>query len=118
MQIVHRIHDWLYRSRRKLATAGVGLLACLMAVHIVFGANGLFAYYKKRAEYRTLGREIQELQRENERVSGQIKSLKSDPATIEREAREKLRYARPGEVVYTLPEEEQPKDRSAAAQSR
>lgn len=118
MRIVHRIHDWLYRSRRKLATAGVGLLACLLALHIVFGANGLLAYHQKRSEYRALGREIQELQKENERLGEQIKGLKSDPATIEREAREKLRYARPGEVVYTLPEEEQPEPRRATAQKR
>jgi cell division protein FtsB len=28
----------------------------------------------------------------------------SDPDAIEHEAREKLHYARPGEVIYTLPE--------------
>jgi cell division protein FtsB len=32
----------------------------------------------------------------------EIKALKSDPQTIEKEARERLRYARPGEVVYTV----------------
>ena len=38
----------------------------------------------------------------------QIDHLKSDPDAIEREAREKLHYARPGEVIYALPD--QPKD--------
>jgi len=32
----------------------------------------------------------------------EIKALKNDPKTIEKEARERLRYARPGEVVYTF----------------
>jgi cell division protein FtsB len=36
-----------------------------------------------------------------------IESLKSDPKAIEKEAREQLRYARPGEVVYTLPNQPQ-----------
>ena len=34
----------------------------------------------------------------------QIERLKSDPDAIEREAREKLHYAKPGEVIYTLPD--------------
>ena len=95
--------DWFYRSRRKLATAGVGLLACLLALHVVAGPNGLFTYQKKRAEYRKLEKEVQQLQVENERLARRIESLKSDPNAIEKEAREQLRYARPGEVVYTLP---------------
>ena len=33
----------------------------------------------------------------------EIKALKNDPKTIEKEARERLHYTRPGEVVYTLP---------------
>ena len=36
-----------------------------------------------------------------------IKSLKSDPNAIEKEAREQLRYARPGEVIYVVPAEAQ-----------
>jgi cell division protein FtsB len=32
--------------------------------------------------------------------------LKSDPKAIEKEAREQLRYAKPGEVIYLLPEQQ------------
>jgi cell division protein FtsB len=32
-----------------------------------------------------------------------IERLKSDPDAIEHEAREKLHYAKPGEVIYALP---------------
>lgn len=103
MGIIERAAGWFYRSRRQLATAGVALLACLLAIHVVAGPNGLFPYQRKRAEYRKLEQEVQQLQVENERLSRQIDSLKSDPKAIEKEAREQLRYARPGEVVYTLP---------------
>jgi len=34
-----------------------------------------------------------------------LKKLKSDPDAIEHEAREKLHYAKPGEVIYALPAE-------------
>jgi cell division protein FtsB len=41
---------------------------------------------------------------ENRRLDSEIKALKSDPKAIEKEAREQLRYAKPGEVIYLLPE--------------
>ena len=103
MDLFQQATEWFYRSRRKLATAGVALLACLLAVHVVAGPNGLFTYQQKRSEYRKLEKEVQQLQQENERLARQIESLKSDPKAIEKEAREQLRYARPGEVVYTMP---------------
>lgn len=115
MGVLERATDWFYRSRRKLATAGVALLACLLAVHVVAGPNGLFTYQQKRAEYRKLEKEVQQLQMENERLSKQIESLKSDPKAIEKEAREQLRYARPGEVVYTLPNQPPPQKGASPA---
>lgn len=96
-----RLHRW----RRKLATGGVGLLACLLALHVVLGANGMLAYHKKRTEYRDLQQQIDSIQQENERLSSQIKALKTDPKAIEKEAREQFRYARPGEVVFVLGQE-------------
>lgn len=117
MQIIRRISDWFYLSRRKLATAGVGLLALLLGLHVVFGANGMLAYERKRTEYRNLEREIENLQKENERLSQRIQELKTDPKAIEKEAREQLRYAKPGEVVYTMPES-RPENTRAAAQKR
>jgi cell division protein FtsB len=51
-----------------------------------------------------LQQEIQDLQQENAHMQQQIERLKSDPDTIEHEAREKLHYAKPGEVIYTLPD--------------
>jgi cell division protein FtsB len=42
---------------------------------------------------------------ENRRLDGDIRALKSDPKAIEKEAREQLRYAKPGEVIYLLPEQ-------------
>jgi cell division protein FtsB len=105
LQIYSRISALLYGMRRRLATAGVALIALWLAFHVVFGANGMLVYTHKRAEYKTLDRDIKSLQDENARLEQHIKALKSDPKTIEKEAREQLRYARPGEVVYALPEQ-------------
>lgn len=103
MRFIHGIHDWFHRQRRKLATAAVGLLTLYIAFHVIFGTNGMVAYAHKRDESQKLDKEIQSLQQENDRLNVQIDSLKNDPKAIEKEAREQLRYTRPGEVVYTLP---------------
>lgn len=116
MAFIQRIADWFYRARRKLATAGVGVLAVLLFFHVVFGANGFLAYQKKKAQYRTLEQDVQKVQKENEDLTQRIKALKTDPATIEKEAREQLRYARPGEIVYTYPQPPQRPAPPVAAQ--
>lgn len=94
---------WLYNSRRKLATFGVGLLAAVLGYHVVFGANGLMVFQQKRKEFRQMQEQNRALQQQNQDLEQQIKSLKNDPQAIEKEARERLHYARPGEVVYSLP---------------
>ena len=95
--------QWVYSSRRKLATCAVGLLAFALAYHVVFGANGLMVYEKKRKEYRQLQEQNRSLQQQNEELEKQNKALKTDAQAIEKEAREHLHYARSGEVVYTVP---------------
>ncbi|MBV9086402.1 MAG: septum formation initiator family protein [Acidobacteriaceae bacterium] len=94
----------LARWRSTLATAGVALLALFLALHVVFGTNGMLTYQRKRAESKQLQKDIERLQEENLRITQRIRELKSDPKAIEREAREQLRYARPGEVIYSVPE--------------
>ena len=81
----------------------MGALLCLIGYHVVFGANGFMMFRQKRAESQKLEQEIQTLQRDNARSQQQIKALKSDPQAIEKEARERLHYARSGEMVYKLP---------------
>lgn len=93
----------IYAIRRRLATGAVAILTTWLFVHVMFGANGMVVYREKRTEYQSLQKEIDDLQRENDRYTRQIESLRSDPKTIEKEAREQLHYARPGEVVYVSP---------------
>jgi cell division protein FtsB len=80
----------------------------VVAFHVLFGANGLVVYGQKRSESRQLQEQVENLKRQNEQISQQIRSLKSDPRAIEREAREQLKYVRPGEMVYTLPVKPEP----------
>jgi cell division protein FtsB len=97
------VFTWLYRARRRLATVAVAVVTVWLFLHVMFGANGMVVYRQKRAEYQNLNGEINQLQKENDRFTAQIKALQTDPETIEKEAREQLHYTRPGEVVYVSP---------------
>jgi cell division protein FtsB len=69
----------------------------------MFGANGMVVYKQKRAEFQALRKQIVQVQQENDRYNQQIQGLKSDQKSIEKEAREQLGYAKPGEYVYVPP---------------
>jgi cell division protein FtsB len=103
-EILETVAAKLYQLRRKGATLALCLIAAWVAYHVVFGANGTMVYAHKREEHRALNKEIQELKQENAQLADHVEALKNDPKTIEKEAREQLRYARPGEVIYTLPQ--------------
>lgn len=118
MNVVRSITEHLYQWRRKIATGGVSVLALWVAFHMVFGANGMIAFHNKRNEYRKLKSEVEQLQADNDRIQNQIKGLKSDPKVIEKEAREQLKYAKPGEVIYVLPAPKPKQDSLSTAQNQ
>jgi cell division protein FtsB len=97
------VWSWLVREWRRLGTAASVVLIVGLLLHAMFGANGMVVYRQKRAEMQSLEREVDRLQKENNQQADQIRSLKTDPAAIEKEAREQLRYARPGEFVLVSP---------------
>jgi len=115
MARLHPTLTMLYGIRRRLATAAVVGLTSWLFAHVMFGANGMVVYRQKRAEYQSLQEEISGLQRENDRTSQQIKALQTDPETIEKTAREQLRYARPGEVVFVAPEPAKPQQQQLSS---
>jgi cell division protein FtsB len=98
---VERVTQALYRMRRRIATGAVIAAALAFGYHAIFGENGLNVYEQRRAEDRAEQKQIGELEKENARLAERVKALRSDPDAIEREARERLHYARPGEVIWT-----------------
>jgi cell division protein FtsB len=92
----------LYRVRRTVATAVAIGLALFFGWHAFFGQNGITAYAQKRAENHSLQTQIEKLKQENTTLSDHVDHLQTDADTIEMEARKRLHYTRPGEVIYTL----------------
>ncbi len=100
-EFVQKLVQW----RRLLASAALAVIAVCLCAHVMLGNNGWMTYRQKKAEYQKLQQELKRMDEENQRLDAEIKALKSDPKAIEKEAREQLRYAKPGEVIYLLPEQ-------------
>ncbi len=98
---VERVARALYRVRRRVATGAVIVAALAFGYHAIFGENGVNVYGARRAEDRAVQKRIGELEKDNARLAEQVKALETDPDAIEREARDRLHYARPGEVIWT-----------------
>src|SRR5665213_3148730 len=113
--IPRRALDWSLRVWRPTGTAVAVGLALLLGWHVVNGKHGLSVWQQKRVEDNQLRKEIEQLEQENAHLRDRIVHLKSDPDAIEHEAREKLHYAKPGEVIYALPPDPKPQSQPAGA---
>jgi cell division protein FtsB len=100
--------------RRNLSYVLVVVCVALLA-HEIFGPHGFLALRQEKKEIDTLRQQIHQLRVENEQLDKRIKALQSDPKAIERLAREQMRLARPGEIIYTLPEQIPKKDQAPSA---
>src|SRR6202142_1615397 len=70
----------LYTLRRRIATTTVAVLTIWLFAHVMFGDNGMVVYRQKKAEFQSLQLQIDDLQRENDRYTQQVKSLQTpDP---------------------------------------
>ena len=98
-----RAVQWAQRAWRPAASLLAVALTLLLTWHVINGKDGLSAWQKKRTEDRQYQKEIQNLEKENTQLQDRVQHLQSDPDAIQHQAREELHYAKPGEVIYTLP---------------
>jgi cell division protein FtsB len=71
-----------------------------LLIQDIFGTHGVLAMHRSQVELQKIQHEIDQLNGENERLQGNVKDLKSDPATIEGIAREDMGLARHGELIF------------------
>ncbi|MBI1955703.1 MAG: septum formation initiator family protein [Acidobacteria bacterium] len=93
-------HHWI------IAGCVLALLS-LLTLELI-GENGYLARRERRRQIEASTVEIEQLRQENQRLSQRIQDLRSNPHAIEELARERLRLARPGEVIVTLPSSQSP----------
>ena len=95
---------------RKNARQILILALFALLVHDIFGAHGFIAMRRTQKEIDRVREQIGKLNNENRSLSNQVNSLKTDPKAIERIAREEMGLARPGEIIYKLPDSAKPGD--------
>jgi cell division protein FtsB len=72
----------------------------LLLLQDIFGTHGVLAMRESEKQAQEIRKDIQRLDDENKRMQDRVKGLKSDPATIEKIAREEMKLSRPGEVIF------------------
>ena len=75
----------------------------LLVLQDIFGTHGVLAMRRSQQQAADIQKEIDQLNQENQKLQDRARSLKSDPAAIERIAREEIGLARPGEYIFKIP---------------
>jgi cell division protein FtsB len=91
---------YLRQNVRKI----LGLALFALLAHDVFGPHGFIAMRRTQMEIEQVQQQIGKMNDENKSLADQVSSLKSDPKAIERIAREEMGLARPGEMIFKIPE--------------
>ncbi len=88
--------------RRNLRTI-LGLAILALTIHDVFGPHGFLAMRRTQLEIKQFSTEMQKLDKENQELSDEVTSLKTDPRMIQKIAREDMGLAKPGEFIFKIP---------------
>ncbi len=106
-----RFH-WNHKPFRYTVLLVLALGMLFLVGREIYGPHGYLALRRQKQQYNALKQQIQTLSRQNQQLDQKIKSLKTNPSAIERQAREQLHLVRPGEYVYMLPNRKQPQTAS------
>lgn len=79
-----------------------------LLVHDIFGPHGFIAMRRTQKEIDDIRAQIGKVNAENKSLADEVDALKTDPKSIERIAREEMGLARPGEMIFKLPEASKP----------
>ncbi len=87
-------------DKRKLIVVAVVIAGGALLWSLIMGEMGLVKYVRMKNQELSLQGEIGRLKEDNQRLLREVRALKHDAAYIERLARDKIGFARPGEIVY------------------
>ena len=103
---MNEIGAYLRKNTRQI----LGLALFALLVHDVFGPHGFIAMRRTQKEIEQIREQIGKVNEENKSLTEQVNSLKTDPKSVERIAREEMGLARPGELIFKLPDNAKPGD--------
>ncbi len=90
---------------RRVIILGVVAAATTVLIAAIVGDRGYLEVRRREEAQAALQLEVEQIHAENVALLARIEALKKDPYVLEKLAREKLGYARPGEVIYLFPPE-------------
>ena len=82
----------------------LGAAILLLGIHDILGPHGFLAMRRTQKEIEQIHDQIVKMNEQNKALTDQVSSLKSDPKSIERIAREEMGLARPGEMIFKIPD--------------
>lgn len=95
----------LFSWRHRFVTVAIFAIVLWLGFRAISGPNGWVGYRNKKVQNQQLQQQLQQLQQENQELEHQVSALQNnDPNAIEKEAREQFHYAKPGEIVFVMPE--------------
>jgi cell division protein FtsL len=95
---------YLRRNARRILV----LALFALFVHDIFGPHGFLAMRRTQKQIDEVREQISKMNQENKSLAEEVNSLKTDPRAIERIARGEMGLARPGELIFKLPEAPKP----------
>ncbi|HUJ76772.1 MAG TPA: septum formation initiator family protein [bacterium] len=115
LQGVQRLQRWLQeddgtwtRGAPRPLLLFLAVFSGLMLLVTVFGNQGLLAYRTLSTQAQALRQEVSDLQERQRTLTERVRDLRSNPATIERLARQRLGLVKPGDTVLQLAPPRQP----------
>jgi len=81
-----------------------GVLSIVFLVSFTFSEEGIAELRRARGRVESLRVEIQHLEQENARLVREVESINRSTFAVERIARQDLGMAKPGEIIYMLPD--------------
>jgi cell division protein FtsB len=95
---------WDHKTLRRNAIFAMALLSLVMVMHEIFGRNGYMTLRHEKKQFSALQKQIHAVSEENKQIEQKIQALKNNPEAVEKQARDQLHLARPGEIIYMLPD--------------
>jgi cell division protein FtsB len=88
--------------RRRVLSCAVLAISFGFLVNALVGEKGVLGRIKTRQDYEVIATQLVRVRNENAAMLEESRRLRTDPATIEIIARQKLNFIRPGETLVIL----------------
>jgi cell division protein FtsB len=90
---------------RRSLIALLGVCLVVLTARAIVGERGLLDVWRQESALQEAKAEVDAAQARNAALAGEIAQLKTGGAAVERLARERLGYGKPGEIAFLFPEE-------------